>query len=310
MDVSALEQASSNEKSIALEAEWKRLVLTNGTTLTQRAFLAREARGNLSRVDSVFGIDDQHFLDKRSHDSRLPVAQFSGNALPLQRAVEMGSMATLVDFVHTNDVEKVNTFHNAHGETLLHTAVLHQHLDLVRVLLQHGADPNVALPGNGVSESTLQSAAPRSENFRFSRMLQAAEATPVHYACAVGNLDILKLLLAASKRFKHTEPFVIRRPGSLLVWAITAGRPAIVEFLLRKDLEQRCFDEDGNNAFGIASLVLGEPNASDILKQILKLLIQNDNFDINHKNMHGLTAYDVAEELHVKELLALDRVSP
>lgn len=70
---------------------------------------------------------------------------------------------------------------NCHGETLLHTAVLHEQLAIVQTLLLHGASPNAELPCHGIFESTLESVAPRSENFRYSRLLSAGEATPVHY---------------------------------------------------------------------------------------------------------------------------------
>ncbi|GLE04544.1 hypothetical protein PINS_up013499 [Pythium insidiosum] len=215
----------------------------------------------------------------------------------------MGAMESVAHLLKSNP-EVVVSQRNAFGETLLHTAVLNQHLDLVQLLLQHGADANDALPSNGVSKSTLESVAPRTENFQYSRILHAAEATPVHYACGVGNLDILKLLLGSSTRYKRTEPFVVRRPGSLLVWAITGGHPHIVEYLLlKKRIEEDCFDEDGNNSIGIAALCLGARSRQDKLQQILRLLVRSDGIDINHKNMYGLTPYDTAEEDHVKELI-------
>lgn len=138
-------------------------------------------------------------------------------------------------------------------------------------------------------------------------------------ACAVGNLEILKLLL--SPKASLSSPFQLRRSGSLLVWAITCGHAHIVEHLvLKKRLEADCFDEDGNNAVGIAALVLsGElSNSSNnnsksststasqppTLKRILKLLLRREGIEINHKNMYGLTPFDIAETEQVKQLLA------
>jgi hypothetical protein len=123
-------------------------------------------------------------------------------------------------------------------------------------------------------------------------------------ACAVGNVEVLKLLLAASSRFNSSPPFVVKRPGSLLIWAITAGHPAVVEYLLlKKLLEEDCFDEDGNNSFGVSAHALGHPDHALVLKEILKLLVRCDSIEINHKNMNGLTALDAAEEPHVKDML-------
>lgn len=131
----------------------------------------------------------------------------------------------------------------------------------------------------------------------------------------MGNLDILKLLL--SPKASSSSPFQLRRPGSLLSWTITCSHAHIVEYLvLKKRLEADCFDEDGNNSVGIASLVLaGElsnssstshPGASQhsTLKRILKLLLLCEGIEINHKNMYGLTPFDVAESKPVKHLLA------
>jgi ankyrin repeat protein len=89
-------------------------------------------------------------------------------------------VSTLIEFIEQAP-DRINIVRNAHGETLLHTAVLHQRLDMVQILLQHGADPTIALPDNGDSHSTLESVAPRSANFKHSRMLHAAEATSIHY---------------------------------------------------------------------------------------------------------------------------------
>lgn len=124
-----------------------------------------------------------------------------------------------------------------------------------------------------------------------------------HVACAVGNLELLKLLLAAFIR-RNKCVFKIERAGSLLVFAITGGHPEIVEFLLlKKRLEHDCFDEDGNNSVAIAALALGRPEKSSQLKEILHILARCDHVDFNHKNLYGLTAYDTAEESHVKEMI-------
>lgn len=83
--------------------------------------------------------------------------------------------------------------------------------------------------------------------------------------------------------------------------------------LLKQRIEEDCFDEDGNNSIGIASLVLASTTDSSNskttsiaspLKQILKLLLRREGIDINHKNMYGLTPFDIAETEHAKQLLA------
>lgn len=293
----------SHDGNQAVESECDRQRVVNGNPLSRRAFAVASQHGVLCSMRNYGGVDDRRFLSKRSFDSRLPGAQASGIALTIQRAVELGALADVEQLIK-DDPTTIKSWRNANGETLLHTAVLHNHVGIVQHLLEAGADPTTELPRNGVSQSTLESVAPRSENYKYSRMLHAAEATPVHYACAVGDLDMLKLLLAAHHQYTQSPPFEIRRPGSLLVWSITAGHPAIVEYLLlKKKLEADCFDEDGNNSFAIAALALGEPLHAATLKQVFKMLARCDGIDINHKNMNGLTAFDTAEEPHVKQLV-------
>ncbi|TYZ67299.1 hypothetical protein PybrP1_012774 [[Pythium] brassicae (nom. inval.)] len=313
-----LEALSAHEQAAAAARECERLCRVNGHPLTQRAFAARAQLQQRQRtpssrgIDSFLGAEDRRFLSKQSFDDRLPAAQASGGALFLQRAVEIGDVSLLLTQLQAHGAGVVHQ-RNCHGETLLHTAVLHGQLPIVQTLLQHGASPNAELPCHEVSQSTLESVAPRSDNFRYSRVLSATEATPVHYACAVGNLDALKLLLGPTA---SAPQFELRRPGSLLAWAITGGHAHIVEHLvLKKRIEADCHDEDGNNAVGIAALALAahdaqqhEAQASGVgastLKTILKLLLRREGIEINHKNMYGLTAFDAAESERVKQLLA------
>jgi hypothetical protein len=117
-------------------------------------------------------------------------------------------------------------------------------------------------------------------------------------------MEILKLLMAAATRFKASPTFQQRRTGSLLIWAITAGHAHVIEYVvLRKKIDHDCFDEDGNNAFGVAALALGNADHAPALRLVLKMLVRCDQIDINHKNMNGLTAFDAAEEPHAKALI-------
>jgi hypothetical protein len=131
-------------------------------------------------------------------------------------------------------------------------------------------------------------------------------------------MDILKLLLYRDKQ-SHASTrstcawslFEDYRSGSLLLWAIASGHAHIVEFLLRTSIESDCSDEDGNNAFGIAALLLGHDMST--LRVVLRVLATHSSdseddddagIDINHRNALGLTAFDVAESTEVREALA------
>jgi ankyrin repeat protein len=331
-----LEDATPEQEARAARLESRRLCHANGNPLTARAFAADQrmraakdvdVRGfkrrisNLIELTSLFlrlqsflGAGDRAFLSRSSRDGCLPSAHTSGGLLPLQRAIALGDVQSLELALSTgNTGHPLTRSCNAFGETLLHTAVLHQQLGAVQLLLRHGASPLTRLPDNPnlpEPESTLESTAPRTVNFRYSRMLDAAEATPLHYACAAGHLDILKLLLSVASPLNDVPKRW--RPGSLLLWAITSAQPGVVEFLvLQSRLETDCFDEDGNNSVAIAALALASPETSErraTLKSILQLLLRRDledgGADVNHKNMYGLTAFDVAETPASKQVLA------
>lgn len=271
----------------------------------------------LLAFQSFLGAGDRAFLSRSSRDGCLPAAQTSGGLLPLQRAIALGDVNSLELALATeqdgNSSHPLTRACNAFGETLLHTAVLHQQLGVVQLLLRHGASPLTKLPDNlnlPEAGSTLESTAPRTSNFRYSRMLDSAEATSLHYACAAGNLEILKLLLSSASSLSDTRKRW--RPGSLLLWAITSAQPNVVEFLvLHSGLEADCFDEDGNNSVAIAALVLATPETPErlaTLKTILQFLVRREpedgGADVNHKNMYGLTAFDVAETPASKHVLA------
>ncbi|KAL4095454.1 hypothetical protein PRIC1_008828 [Phytophthora ramorum] len=309
-----IEQVTPEQEERAARLESERLRHLNGNPLTVRAFAAdQKLRQACPSVDSFLGAGDRAFLSRSSRDGRLPTAHTSGGLLPLQRAVELGDLKSLEAALATGDSNHhLTRTCNAFGETLLHTAVLHGRLGAVQLLLQHGASPLVKLPDNKNlprAQSTLESTAPRTSNFRYSLMLDAAEGTPLHYACAAGQLEILKLLLPCASPLNDIPKRW--RPGSLLLWAITSAQPRVVEFLvLQSRLEADCFDEDGNNSVAIAALVLATPETPErfaTLKTILQLLLRRDpedgGVDVNHKNMHGLTAFDVAETPASKQLL-------
>lgn len=86
---------------------------------------------------------------------------------------------------------EIDDLRNSDGETLLHVAVVHQQLEIAKMLLELGASPHIPLPpasmpanvssAAGKFAAAPSSVAPRSENFRASRLLHAGEATAIHY---------------------------------------------------------------------------------------------------------------------------------
>ncbi|CEG48778.1 uncharacterized protein PHALS_06581 [Plasmopara halstedii] len=97
---------------------------------------------------------------------------------------------------------------------------------------------------------------------------------------------MLKLLLSVVSPLHDTAERW--RPDSLLQWAITSG----------------------NNSVAIAVQALATfdtPARLKILEAIFQSLFRRDpthgDADINHKNMRGLTAFDVAETTATKQIL-------
>ncbi|POM57806.1 Type II (General) Secretory Pathway (IISP) Family, partial [Phytophthora palmivora] len=200
-----LQDATPEQQARAARLESARLCQVNGNPLNPRAFAVdQKQRQGTRRVDSFLGAGDRAFLSRSSREGCLPAAQTNGGLLPLQRAIALGDLHSLEVALATggeNSRHPLTRACNAFGETLLHTAVLHQQLGAVQLLLRH------------VWHQELP----------YSRMLDAAEATPLHYACAAGHLDILKLLLSVVTPLNETTKSW--RPGSLLLWAITSIQP-------------------------------------------------------------------------------------
>jgi ankyrin repeat protein len=98
----------------------------------------------------------------------------------------------------------------AGGTTALHGAV--RHPDAVRLLLEHGADPNA----RGVGDN----------------------ATPLHFAAANGTLDTVRLLLDAGADVHGTGDV---HNGDVIGWAAREGNEAVVNLLLERGARHHVF---------------------------------------------------------------------
>jgi ankyrin repeat protein len=108
------------------------------------------------------------------------------------------------------------------GMTALMLAVWHQRADVVRTLLQRGAD--------------------------FNHQDKEGD-TPLHGAAWLGNLQILQMLLDAG-----ANPNVKNKlGGTALMWAASYGQEQAVQLLLNKGADARLKDADGITAAGWAA---------------------------------------------------------
>jgi ankyrin repeat protein/catechol 2,3-dioxygenase-like lactoylglutathione lyase family enzyme len=96
------------------------------------------------------------------------------------------------------------------GTTGLHLAV--RHPEALRVLLQHGADPNVRDAGDN--------------------------ASPLHFAAAQGNVESVRVLLDAGADVHGTGDL---HNGDVIGWAARKGNEAVVELLLERGARHHVF---------------------------------------------------------------------
>jgi len=84
---------------------------------------------------------------------------------------------------------------------------------------------------------------------------------------------------------------------------LSSGKVDIIAYLIQSGANPECRDLDNNNAIGIAVSYWRHQKDAAILFHILKLFIAAQ-VDINHKNICGWTAYDLAQSEVVRTKLA------
>jgi ankyrin repeat protein/catechol 2,3-dioxygenase-like lactoylglutathione lyase family enzyme len=139
----------------------------------------------------------------------------------------------------------------AGGTTALHGAV--RHAEAVRLLLQHGSDPNVRDAGDN--------------------------ATPLHFAAAHGALDSVRLLLDAGADVHGTGDV---HDGDVIGWAARKGNEAIIDLLLERGAHHHIFSA---MALGDRDLVqrLVEQNPDCLLRR-------RSRFEDGHTPVHAAFA--------------------
>ena len=132
------------------------------------------------------------------------------------------------------------------GITALHEAFLNNNIPLLKLLLQHNADPNYKDP-NG---RTVLHTASLLGNLTIVKLLLKAGAythlsakglsTPLHCACIKGHIEIVKELI------KHTDPNIAPIKGNTpLLCACLAGNVEIAAVLLKAKANPNIRSEQG-----------------------------------------------------------------
>jgi ankyrin repeat protein len=160
------------------------------------------------------------------------------------------------------------------GFTALHFAVMHSHLEVAKVLIEHGADVNAKDNENKFTPLHFAVMA-HSRNLELAELLIRNGAdlsaagplggqTPLHMAVAAGNMSLTTLFIA-----KGADVNVRNESGATpLHEAARRGYKEIVEFLIEKGAQINAKDEDGMTP--LAEALLNDPKAREVVEILQK----------------------------------------
>ena len=155
---------------------------------------------------------------------------------------------------YTIVVELINARATIFGDCLV-TASFGAHKNIVKLLLQHGANPNhVCMHGN----------------------------TALYWAVYNNRIDIIKILIQYGVNINVRHNFT---KGTVLYRAIEKGYIKVVELLLKHNINVNIVDHYDNKPLHFA--------ASEGRYNIIKLLLKND-ININQHNANRMTPLDFA----------------
>ena len=147
--------------------------------------------------------------------------------------------------IFSTGLVNVNSQHGKNDTTPLYMAVVLGHKDIVRVLLERGADPNIA--GAWGRTPLLTAIRARLDDVTHMLIERGADPniadhekhTPLRYASARGDTDLVRLLLGRGADPNKTEPHRPDKPwkfpgSTALMCAVYSGHKDIVRLLLEK----------------------------------------------------------------------------
>jgi uncharacterized protein len=254
------------------EAAMKRDIAAVRTLVQQKVDVNAPGRDGTPALHWIVRVDDietAQLLIRAGADVRfadrygvtpLFLACTNGNAAMIKLLLESGADANSVDptgetalMVATRvgdlnsvkvllDAEaKVDTTDPTYKQTALMIAVREDHADIVRLLVERGANVNAqtrtgqtpgwvlpnSVAGFGFGKGIIRGGLPAD---RGSRYFTPGGLTPLLYAARDGRLEPAKILVAAGADIEHKDPNEI----TPLLMAIGNNHPAVAQFLIEK----------------------------------------------------------------------------
>ena len=202
---------------------------------------------------------------------------------------------------------------NFHGCTSLHIASEHGCTDVVKLLLQAGADPNIQTHGFERDEivdnlSCLPSNILLHPQYKTDLLLNNFQAmfgfTALMFASDNGHSEIVQLLLNA----KATPDLQTENGETALYLAAEKGYPDIVQLLLEYGADPNTSTRHGVAAIHAAMLVIIKGVATGTYEcylKTLKLLIAQPNIKINETILGGVTILMLASGFGSAQIVEL-----
>lgn len=228
-----------------------------------------------------------------------------GTFTPLHEAASRG-FKSVVELLLANHAE-VNAYAEA-GETPLHAAVERGFAGVAQVLLDHGANPNATKSDRSFAAGSVfgnrQAPNPYGAPLHYAaykgdkamiELLLSHQAdvnaknregllTPLHLAAYYASPAVASVLLAAKAEVNAQVPHSPKPGMAPLHFAVWAGRPEMVEFLLQNGADPNLpFDDDGTVVALVEALSIRPSN----YEKIVELLLEH-KADPNIKSSKGL----------------------
>ena len=185
----------------------------------------------------------------------------------LKQAIMRGDTESATRLVKTNSSKFVRTTIGLDGSSPLHLAAKMNRLDVVKVLLDLGADPKMV---NDDGHSVL------------------------HFAVAPGHLEMANLLIK-----EGADPNAVNCGGHTVLHLALAGldeltetRRNMLKFLLDAGADPRAKDKTGRTPLHLAASIWPRAKSEEIFGDVLRQLVIA-GADCNIKDSQGRTAYDL-----------------